>query len=35
MGEDELEQFAPGLGNEAAQEGLGNVTGRYGELKRM
>lgn len=32
MGEDELEQVAPGLGSEAAQQGLGGVSDKYGRL---
>ncbi len=32
MGEDELEQVAPGLGSEAAQQGFGGISDKYGRL---
>jgi hypothetical protein len=35
MGEDELEQVAPGLGGEAAQEGLAGVSGKLGGLGKF
>ncbi len=32
MGKDELEEVSPGLGSEAAQQGLGAVSDKYGRL---
>jgi hypothetical protein len=35
MGEDELEQVAPGLGGEAVQEGLAGVSSKLGGLGKF
>lgn len=35
MGEEELEKVAPGLGKEAAAEGLGGVSKKLGGLGKL
>lgn len=35
MGENELEQVTPGLGNEAVQDGLAGVSDRLGGLGKF
>ncbi len=35
MGEDELEQVSPGLGGEAVQDGLADVSGKLGGLGKF
>jgi hypothetical protein len=35
MGEDELDQVAPGLGGEAVQDGLAGVSSKLGGLGKL